>query len=521
MKLRRRARLVVLPACLCAYSLVPAMAQQQPAAPQPQPAQQQPAQQQPQQPARPANPFETVPAENQPQATPPATPPAAPPQQPPAGQPGTKLEAPAEKPPAPAAEPGQVIEAFEFRGARRVPQDTLKALILSKPGDVYNEETLRRDFMILWNTGRFDDIRLETEPGRVGLIVRFVLVERRVIRSIDYPGAKSVTVSEILDRFKERKVGLSVESQYDPAKVQRAAVVLKEFLSERGRQYATVDPQIEQIPPSSLKVSFVVNEGPKVKVGRIDILGNHAKPSKWVVSQMKNSKPIGLPHSVLFENMFAKTFDRAKLDEDKERIRQAYQDAGYFQAKTLEDTVDIQQRGGSGWRLPLIRMQLPGISADIKVPVEEGRLYHLRNMNFQGVKLFRTPEVLMKPLFGMTTGDVFSTEKLRKGIENMRNLYGEFGYIDFVPEPNFDIVPDTDQIDLTLTADEGKQFFIRRIDFSGNTTTRDKVIRREIMLDEGDMFNTELWDLSILRLNQLGYFEMLKKEDAADIRRNP
>ena len=89
--------------------------------------------------------------------------------------------------------------------------------------------------------------------------MRFVVTERRVIRSIEYPGAKSVTVSEILDRFKERKVGLSVESQYDPNKIQRAAVVLKEFLAERGRQYATVDPQIEQIPPSSLE-GFVRGE---------------------------------------------------------------------------------------------------------------------------------------------------------------------------------------------------------------------------------------------------------------------
>ena len=124
---------------------------------------------------------------------------------------------------------GQVIEAIEFRGARRVPQDTLKALIYSKHGDIFNEDALRRDFMALWNTGRFDDIRLETEPGRTGLIVRFVLTERRVVRSIKYEGIKSVTVSEILDRFKERKVGLSVESQYDPNKMQRAAVVLKEY----------------------------------------------------------------------------------------------------------------------------------------------------------------------------------------------------------------------------------------------------------------------------------------------------
>jgi outer membrane protein insertion porin family len=431
------------------------------------------------------------------------------------------MEAPQQAQQPKGSETGQIIESIEFRGARRVPQDTLKQLIMSKVGDYLNEETLRRDFMILFNQGRFDDIRIETEPGRTGVIVRFVLVERRVIRSIEYPGAKSVTVSEILDRFKERKVGLSVESQYDPNKVQRAAVVLKEFLSERGHQYASVDPQIEQIPPSSLKVSFVVNEGPKVKVGTITIENNTAKSSKWVINAMKNSKPFGLPHSILFENIFAKTFDQAKLDEDKERVRQAYQDIGYFQARTLDESVDIQHRGGHGWRLPLFKMNLPGISADIKLPVEEGRLYKLRQMNFQGVKLFRTPEVLMKPLFGMTTGDVFSTEKLRKGIENMRKLYGKFGYIDFVPEPNFDIVPDSDQIDLTLTADEGKQFFIRRIDFSGNTTTRDKVIRREILLDEGDMFNTELWDYSILRLNQLGYFEMLKKEEAADIKRNP
>ena len=115
---------------------------------------------------------------------------------------------------------------------------------------------------------------------------------------------------------------------------------------------------------------------------------------------------------------------------------------------------------------------------------------------------------------------MFSTAKLRKGIENMKKLYGEFGYIDFVPEPSFDTNDKDATIDLTLTADEGKQFFVRRIDFTGNTTTRDKVIRREIMLDEGDFFNSRLWELSILRLNQLGYFEVLKAEEAATIQRN-
>ena len=96
-----------------------------------------------------------------------------------------------------------------------------------------------------------------------------------------------------------------------------------------------------------------------------------------------------------------------------------------------------------------------------------------------------------------------------------RKLYGEFGYIDMVPEPDINPIPGTDKVDFTLNVDEGKQFFVRRIDFSGNTTTRDKVIRRELLVDEGDMFSTRLWELSILRLNQLGYFDALKQEEAA------
>src|SRR5947207_9720689 len=127
----------------------------------------------------------------------------------------------------------------------------------------------------------------------------------------------------------------------------------------------------------------------------------------------------------------------------------------------------------------------------------------------------------MKPLFQMSEGDIFSTAKLRKGFENLRKLYGEFGYIDAVTEPTFDIIPNSDKIDLTLTAEEGKQFFVRRVDFAGNTTTRDKVIRREVLLDEGDIFNSRLWELSLLRLNQLGYFEVLKENESTTLTRNP
>jgi outer membrane protein insertion porin family len=485
--------------------------QQQTPPPQPPPAQPPTTPAQP--PATPAQPpkpatggFESVPAQQTPQTPPPRAP---------------QLEAPRKAPTTPVPlTGGRVIAGIEFRGARRTPQDTLKAQIYSKQGDIYSEDQVRRDYMLLWNTGKFDDITLETEDAPEGLIVRFVLTERRVIRAIHYQGNKSISESEILDRFKERKVGLTVEQQYDPGRVQRAASVIKEYEAERGHQYATVDPQVEQQPPSALNLTFVVNEGPKVKVGEINITGNNSFSKRWVISQMKETHPYGVPHSIFLESVFPKTFDTDKLEYDIEKLREAYNDKGYFQAKILDPDVRIIQKGGKGWRLPLIKPNNLGIFADIHVPIEEGRLYHLRKAEFQGVKLFRDPQALL-PLFNMRIGDVFSTDKLRKGLENLRKYYGILGYWDFSPEPDVQPIPDTDQVDITITADEGHQFFVRRIDFVGNTTTRDKVIRREFLLDEGDIFNKSLLDTTVLRLNQLGYFDPLKVEDAIDIKRNP
>jgi len=473
---------------------------------------------------RPQNPFETVPTAPQEPA----------PQQPKPAPQQPKLEAPPVAAPSPnepkpaAAAPGtppeNIIENIEFRGSRRIPQETLRSRIVSRKGDKYDEEMLQRDFMALWNAGYFDDLKLEREPGpNGGWIIRFVITERRVVRSIKYDGAKSVTISEILDRFKERKVGLSVEQQYDPNKVQRASNVLREFLAERGRQFAIVTPEVRQIPPSSLEVVFKVDEGPKVKVGQIEIEGNSVFTDKVVRRAMRNLRPVGIPHSVFFENMFAKSFDRSKLEIDEEMVRNFYQEHGYFTARVTESEVSVRDVGGDkgGVKIPLFKPNKPGKRADIKMNVEEGKLYVLNKINFVGVKLFKTPDALMTPLFQMAEGDVFSTGKLRKGMENLRKLYGEFGFIDMVPEPEPQPIPGTNKIDLTFNIDEGKQFFVRRIDFSGNTTTRDKVIRREILIDEGQIYNTRLWEISVLRLNQLGYFEQLKAEDAATITRDP
>ncbi|MBC7924437.1 MAG: outer membrane protein assembly factor BamA, partial [Bryobacteraceae bacterium] len=298
------------------------------------------------------NPFETVPTSPQDPQPPAAAPQAPKPATGPAGQPVPPQTAPQLETPKPAPQEGviapeNIVEGIEFRGSRRIPQETLRARIFTKKGDRYDDETLQRDFMALWNAGYFDDLRLEREAGpNGGWMIRFLVTERRMVRSIKYDGAKSVTVSEILDRFKERKVGLSVEQQYDPNRVQRASNVLREFLSERGRQYATVSPEIRQIPPSSLEVVFKVNEGPKVKVGNIEIEGNTVFTDRVVRRAMRNLRPVGLPRSILLENLFAKSFDRSKLDIDEEMIRNFYQEKGYFTARVIESSVAVRDVGG-------------------------------------------------------------------------------------------------------------------------------------------------------------------------------
>jgi len=415
-----------------------------------------------------------------------------------------------------------VIEGIEFRGSRRVPQDTLRAMIFSRKGDVFSEDTLRRDFMALWNTNRFDDIRLETERGELGgLLVRFVLTERRMVRNITYPGLKSASISDVLDRFKERKIGMVQESMYDPNIINRAAVAIKGLLAERGRQFATVTPELHQIPPSSMEVAFVVDEGPKVDVGRITIVGNKAFTRREVVDAMKNLKPYGIPHSIFFEEVIPKTFDEAKLEEDKERIRDAYGNEGYSQAKVLDQILNLRATGGAHgqFHVPIIKENHFGSAEDITLPVEEGRRFYLSKIDFTGVKLFRSTDFLSY-YFGMRPGSPFSNEKLRNGLKNLTKLYSQYGYIDYVGEPQVDFVPNSDKMIVTMNVDEGPQFFIRRIDFVGNTTTRDKIIRRQLLLDEGDIYNSQLWDLSILRLNQLGYFEALKENESYDLKRN-
>ncbi|HET8668626.1 MAG TPA: outer membrane protein assembly factor BamA, partial [Terriglobales bacterium] len=164
-------------------------------------------------------------------------------------------------------------------------------------------------------------------------------------------------------------------------------------------------------------------------------------------------------------------------------------------------------------------IQKPGKRVDITMPIEEGDKYTLKEIKFTGNKAI-TNQRFLRSLIALKDGDTFNRTLIGKGLENLRKAYGELGYINFTPVPDTTIDEDKKQITLTIDVDEGKPFYVRRIEFVGNTTTRDKVIRRELALEEGNVYNSRLWELSILRLNQLGYFEALKPEQDSETKQN-
>jgi outer membrane protein insertion porin family len=410
----------------------------------------------------------------------------------------------------PAGQPGagqsnrQMIERIDIRGNRRIPEDTIRFYIQSRPGEVFDPNRIELDLRALYKSNFFENIEVTEREGDTGVIVTFTVKEKPLIREIKYEGNKSFTESNILEQFKNRKVGLTVDSQYDPSKIRAAERALKDLMDQNGKPLGTVRAEVENIPPSAVRVTFIMDEGPKVRIGEIRFTGDKV----FTDSQLRGSLKLIKERNLITLFKGTDKYHKGKLEADIEmNLKAFYKEHGYMQVQVGEPLVRIYE--GPRGMIPFLRKTKDQFL--IEIPVDAGEQFHVGEIKLENCGIFKC-EALTRA-FGLNPGDVFNFKKVKDTLENFKKLYGNFGYINwaYIPEQSFDEKAGT--MSLTMKFEPGTQFTVHRIEFSGNTKTRDKVIRREFLLEEGKTFSTALLDTSILRLNQLGFFDKIEEKD--------
>ena len=460
---------------------------------------------------------------------------------PPAQRPAAPPQATPPKPvPPPLAGSAPVLKSVELRfhpdNSPMVDPYTYLFYIKSRPGVIangepyvlYNEADLLADFRRLWATNFLDNLWIEVldEPypnGVIGKHVIFHLEERQRVKIVDYEPHKIVDSAKIEEELRKKALNVRLDAFVDQQTIKKVAGVIRDMYAEKGYQFAEVKPTIAEMPggPKLVHLTFNITPGPKVRIEQVDFVGNKAFTDGKLEGQMKGNRA----HSWLSFITGAGTYQEAKFDEDAERVTAFYRDHGYIfarvgqpQLEVLSDTPDGKTR-----------------KVRLKIPVDEGSPYKVGKFEFSGNTIVSSDK--LRPLFKINEGEVYSEKKVRKGFEKSKELYGSAGYMEFValpdlnarcfdettmkPDPNCPAGTKTDVVDVTLRIQEGAQYFVNRLTFTGNTTTRDEVVRRELRLLENGVFNAEALKYSVRRLNQLGYFKPLEDNQAIDVQKTP
>jgi outer membrane protein insertion porin family len=341
---------------------------------------------------------------------------------------------------------------------------------------------------------------------RGGKQVRFVVQERRRVQVVDFRGSKALGNSAIEERLKQQDAAVRIDSFSDVGRMRRAERVIREMLAEKGRHFATVQHQARNLGGAGLQVTFAIDDGPRTRVRRVDFVGNQAVSDGRLRGAMKKIQPAGLWNLSWLKGSAVYTDERwqgAKDDAgDAARLLDFYLNRGYVDAH-----IDPPRITYSDGRTGLIRKR-PVKWAQLEIPVTEGPRYRVGEVKLEGLTVFK--EEAVRPLFKLRSGEVYDESRIKKGYEKLRDAYGAQGYFQWTPATRRTPDPARGVVDVTLVMEEDRRYYVGRIRFVGNDRTRDKVIRREVYLNEGAVFDTEALKLSIRRLNQLGYFKPLE-----------
>lgn len=385
--------------------------------------------------------------------------------------------------PAPAEERG-VVNRILVRGNQRIDQTTVLSYLPIQPGDTVDAAVIDVAVRTLSRTGLFANVQLGLQANG-DLIVE--IAENPIINQVTFEGNKSLTEKKLTDEVTIKPRGI-----YTRARVQEDVGKIVELYRLSGRISATVTPKLVQLDQNRVDVVFEIDEGPETGVAAITFLGNKAFSDS-------DLREIMVTKQSQWWRLFSSNdnYDPNRLDYDREQLRKFYTNRGYYDFRILSSVAELKPDNSAfGMTLTLDEGDRYNFG-EVKVVTENDRL----NADF------------LKRLLPIRSGDLYESDRIQSAVDTLTFAAGSAGYAFVEINPTYRANPDTDTVDVTFNIKEGQRVYIDRINVVGNTATLDSVIRRELMVGEGDAFNRSLVERSRNNLRGLGFFKDVKIEE--------
>jgi outer membrane protein insertion porin family len=386
---------------------------------------------------------------------------------------------------------GQTISQIIIEGNQRVEDDAIRVHVQSRPGEPINEALVDQDVKSIYKMGFFDQVTAELRPerGRVQLV--YHVKERPLVSEVKLEGMKAIRTTD--DKVVEA-TKVHPRAVLDPERAQQTIKELKKVYEDKGYLDATVTFESTPQPDNQVIAIFRVNEGPLVQITQIEFTGNHAFAGK----QLRRTIETGT-HNILSFVTGSGTLDRKKLEEDVDRLTAYYYDNGYLNVHVGE---------------PVIARQGNGLSVTFNI--DEGLPYQVGAVEFAGELKF--PESELRDKLTLKSGTLFRGSTLQHDVLTLSDVYSNRGYAFVNVDPRTQLDAAAHVINVTFAITPGQLVLVDRIKISGNTTTSDKVIRRELRIQEQEPYSAESIRESKQRLDRLGFFDETRISTAPSTR---
>jgi outer membrane protein insertion porin family len=391
------------------------------------------------------------------------------------------LIARAQSPPDVARQPPPIVRSIDvqYTGPATISRERILAQMRTKVGLPYSDTVAETDIRALYNTGQVQNVRIFGQPESDGVKVIVAVQTRTMLNEIQIDGATRISPKKL-----RKNLGVKLNTPLREEDLEKGREKIMETYQAHGFNDVEVTFRVEAIDAirGTSRAVYTVNEGIKGSVSTVRFEGNTHFSDRVLRKQMKTRQ------KTLFSFVDKSgRLDETQLQDDLQKVREFYQNHGYIDVAVRDVT---KQRTSSG-------------ALQIVIAIDEGPQYHVGKLTFVGYKA--TTEQKLRAVVKMKEGSVYSAKAIKDDAKALADAYGSGGYVDLT------IVPETSQahdrlIDITYKIDEGQRSYVERISISGNTRTKDKVIRREVLIAPGDIFNTVRVETSKKRLENLGYF---------------